>query len=159
VTSKAPKLAVLPDGADPIQEPNWSWLVPDEAVESNEQWRERAHIEWLSIVAAMRQAGTLGPENRHQVQRLVLSYIRFDQAAAKAFAAGMVVGAPRTGVPMMSLWRVEMRAADSDAQAGERELCLSPRRRAGAGRVKRVETPGRASDAYLTRHSPDSGPF
>ena len=149
---KAPKITVLHNSVADVEEPNWKALIPDQASENNGQWREAAHREWLRLTAAMRQAETLAPENRHMIQRLALAYVRFDQAAAKAFAAGMVIGAPRTGVPMLNLWTSVMRAADSDAQAGERELCLSPKRRAGAGRVKRAEKPGRASDAYLNRH-------
>ena len=137
---KAPKLTALPGGADLIGEPDWSALIPDQASENNGQWREAAHREWLRLTAAMRQAETLAPENRHMIQRLALAYVRFDQAAAKAFSGGMVVGAPRTGVPMPNLWTSVMRAADSDAQAGERELCLSPKRRAGAGRGGAGET-------------------
>ena len=155
---KAPKITVLRSSVADVEEPDWLSLVPDQADASNEQWRERAHVEWLRVTEAMRAAGTLAPENKHQIQRLALAYIRFDRAASKAFATGMVIGAPRTGVPMLNLWTSVMRAADSDAQAGERELCLSPKRRAGAGRVKRAEKSGYASDAYLDRHSSNFWP-
>jgi hypothetical protein len=105
-------------------------LIPDQGrskAGSNAEWREYAHREWLRVLAALREAGTLAPENRHQVQRLVVAYVRYDRASAPAFSLGVVLAAPRTGAPMVNLWQVEMRQAASDATTAEMELGIPPR--------------------------------
>ena len=135
-----------------IEEPDWLILIPDQihgTIDSNAPWRVRAHRDWLRIVAALRDAGTLAPENRHQIQRLVMAYGRYDRAAAKAFEIGMVIPSPKTETPMVNLWQVEMRQADSDATSAEMELGITPRRRGSVTKVKKSEKITRASDSYL----------
>src|SRR3954471_7546656 len=147
-------LATFSGSGSEIEEPDWELLIPDQAwtgddFESNAKWRERAHREWLRIVAALREAGTLAPENRHQMQRLAVAYVRYDRATAKAFKMGMVLPSPKTSTPMVNLWQVEMRQADSDATTAEMELGIPPRRRGAVTKTKRAEKVSRASDKYL----------
>lgn len=147
-------LATFPGSGSEVEEPDWESLIPDQAwtghdFESNASWRERAHREWLRIVAALREAGTLAAENRHQMQRLAVAYVRYDRATAKSFKMSMVLEAPRTGTPMVNLWQTEMRHADADATTAEMELGITPRRRGSVAKAKRAEKVSRASDKYL----------
>jgi phage terminase small subunit len=151
-------LKSFPGSGEEVEEPDWKLLIPDqtkvihgEEAESNSRWRERAHREWLRISMMLLDAGTLGPENRHQIQRLVVAYIRYDRAAAKAFQLGMVLPSPKTLTPMVNLWQVEMRQADSDATTAEMELGITPRRRAAVGKARRAEKVQRPSDRYLAK--------
>lgn len=150
-------ITAFPGGAADIEEPDWALLIPDQGRkrdDRNAKWREYAHREWLRVVAALREAGTLAPENRHQVQRLVVAYVRYDRAAARAFSLGVVLGAPRTGTPMVNLWQVEMRQADSDATTAEMELGIPPRRRGAVTKAKRAEKVERSSDRYIVKPVP-----
>lgn len=145
-------LTTFPGGSADIEEPNWGTLIPNEGApkpKNNAPWREYAHREWLRVLAALRLAGTLAPENRHQMQRLVIAYVRYDMAAARAFASGMVITSPR-GFPVASMWQAEMRAADQDATKCELELGIPPQRRKGTAKAKRAVETKHASDAYLT---------
>lgn len=145
-------LAAFPGSGADIEEPDWGLLIPDQITEIhgiNGIWRDSAHREWLRIVSALRDVGTLAPENRHQIQRLVVAYIRYDRAASRAFELGVVMEAPRTGTPMVNLWQVEMRQADSDATTAEMELGITPRRRAAVAKAKRSEKLSRAADKYI----------
>ena len=135
-----------------IEEPDWSLLIPDPGglqAGDNSQWRDYAHREWLRATTALREAGTLAPENRHQIQRLVIAYLRYDRAAREVFRIGLVTEAPRTGVPMVNIMQSEMRQADADATTAEMELGITPRRRGTVTKAKRVEKTQRASDRYL----------
>jgi phage terminase small subunit len=145
-------LAAFPGGGSDIDEPDWLLLIPDTgrtAAGKNDRWREYAHREWLRTTAALRDQGTLAPENRHQVQRLVIAYVRYDRAAAELFRLGAIVKSPRTKVPMLNLWQTEMRQADGDATTAEMELGIPPRRRGGVTKSKRAERKVGAAEAYL----------
>lgn len=136
-----------------IQEPDWEMLIPDQddgGVIAG-FWRDAAHQEWVRVTAALREAGTLAPENRHQIQRLVIAYIRYDIAAMHVMQSGAVTKAKRTSVPMLNLWQTEMRAADSDATTAERELGITPRQRGAVTKAKRNEKKSGAADAYLAQ--------
>lgn len=145
--------AISGEGRD-IEEPDWSLLIPNQGrskAGDNGKWREYAHREWLRATAALREAGTLAPENRHQVQRLVIAYVRYDRAASEVFRAGLITEAPRTGVPMVNIMQSEMRQADSDATTAEMELGITPRRRGSTKPAKRVEKTQRQSDRFLLK--------
>lgn len=147
-------LQVFPGSGGDIEEPDWGRLLPDQGRSKagrNAEWREYAHREWLRIIAELRDAGTLSPANRHQVQRLVIAYVRYDRAAAQMFQLGAVLEAPRTGTPMVNLWQCEMRQADSDATTAEMELGIPPRRRGAVAKAKAKEKRQSAADAYLQR--------
>lgn len=146
MTSK--RLTTIDGGGLDIEEPDWKLLIPNEGmVGRNVIWREAAHRYWLSITNAMRAAGTLGPENKHQLQRLVIGYVRYDNAAAEMFRLGIVLGSPERG-QFMNVWQHEMRHADADATRGESELGIAPKRRRGATKVRQAGS-ARPSDQYL----------
>jgi hypothetical protein len=95
-------LTTFPGSGAEVEEPDWELMIPDQTrgePESNASWRERAHREWLRITMALRDAGTLAPENRHQIQRLVVAYVRYDRAVAKSFDMGPVIPSPKTNRP------------------------------------------------------------
>lgn len=149
-------VAVIEGGNLDVEEPDWEALIPDLGSEvdgpisfDNEKLRQMARIEWRRITAALRVAGTLAPENRHQIQRLVLSYIRYDRAAAVLFALGGPITKSSKGVPMLNQWHVEMRQADADATSAEMELGITPRRRNSVGKVKSRTKEKSKSDDYL----------
>ena len=147
-------LETFPGGSADIEEPDWSTLIPNKGKSkagSNQVWRDYAHREWLRTVAALRMAGTLAAENRHQIQRLVIAYIRYDRAAAELFRLGLVTEAPRTGTAMMNVYQTEMRHADADATTAEMELGIPPRRRGSVAKAERKQRVGRAADAYTSR--------
>lgn len=159
----APALTAFPGGGQDIEEPNWTLLIPDvakpkkaqlalmpdptEAPIDNRPLRESAHRHWLRIVSALRVAGTLAAENAHQIQRLVLAYVRYDYAASQMFLHGAVTRA-KNGTPMLNMWQVEQRQADSDATTAEMELGLTPRRRGQTAPAKKQAKKPTAADAY-----------
>lgn len=152
-------LTTFPGSGADIEEPDWSALIPDQyrliveenraETANNETWRQQAHREWLRIVGELRDNGTLSPSNRHQMQRLTIAYVRYDRAIAKTFELGPVLPSPKTGTPMVNLWQVEMRQADSDATTAEMELGITPRRRGTVTKAKRAEKVARAADKYI----------
>ncbi len=143
-------LNVIAGAGGDIAEPDWERLIPDP--ENPElalnDWRDVAHQEWLRVTAALREAGTLAPENRHQLQRLVLAYIRYDIATTQVMRMGAIKLSTKK-VPMLNMWQVEMRAADSDATTAEMELGITPRRRGSVTKVNRQQKRVSKADAYL----------
>ncbi|MGE0290371.1 MAG: P27 family phage terminase small subunit [Bradyrhizobium sp.] len=147
-------IQAFPGGSADIEEPDWSTLIPNKGkgkAGNNQTWRDYAHREWLRTVAALRSAGTLASENRHQIQRLVIAYIRYDRAAAELFRMGLVTDAPRTGTAMMNVYQTEMRHADSDATTAEMELGIPPRRRGSVAKADKKQRQGRAADEFLAK--------
>jgi P27 family predicted phage terminase small subunit len=147
-------LSVVEGAGLDVEEPGWDLLIPNAGKSKagdNRPWRDLAASEWRRVTAAMRAAGTLAPENRHQIQRLVLAYVRYDRAAAQLFRSGGPVTKSKTGVPMLNQWQVEMRQADGDATTAEMELGIPPRRRAAAGKANRQQKKSSAADAYLKK--------
>jgi phage terminase small subunit len=142
----------LPGGGADIEEPDWASLIPDRGrgkAGDNSAWREYAHREWLRVIGALRSAGTLAGENRHQMQRLVIAYVRYDQTCAERFRLGLVTKAPRSGVAQMNIAQTEMRQADADATTAEMELGIPPRRRGSVKAAKRGEKNTTPASRYL----------
>ncbi len=139
--------------ADPqIDEPDWELLIPNKGRAKsgdNSRWRALAAREWRDVVGALRVAGTLARENRHQLQRLILAYVRYDRAVAEMFKLGGPVTKSKTGVPMLSQWQVEMRQADSDATVAEAELGIPPRRRGAVTKASRPQKAATKASLYL----------
>lgn len=145
-------LTAIDGGSGDIEEPDWDYVIADQCSPewvSNKPWREFAHREWLRITGVLREAGTLGAENRHQIQRLITAYVRYDMATRKAFQTSMVILSPR-GFPVSNMWQSEMRQADMDATTCENELGIPPKRRRGVDKAKKKPETRRASDAYLS---------
>ncbi len=140
------------EGAGDLDEPNWAVLIPDRGrakAGSNSVWRDLAREEWNRLVTSLAAAGTLATENRHQLQRLVLCYVRYDRAAAEFFKSGGAVTKSKTGVPMLNQWQVEMRQADSDATTAEMELGIPPRRRGAVTKARQAQRKQSKASVYL----------
>lgn len=145
-------ITALPGGGADIEEPDWSALIPDKGrgkAGDNSSWREYAHREWVRLIGALRAAGTLAAENRHQMQRLVIAYVRYDQTCAERFRLGLVTKAARSGVAQMNVAQTEMRQADADATTAEMELGIPPRRRGAVKKAERVQRKSAPADRYL----------
>ncbi len=152
-----PNLIPFPAAPDGPVEPDWSFLIPERPDGAHDAMRASAHDEWKLITTTLSRAGTLATENGHQIRRLVLAYLRYDVAASMVMGGGEYCGpviSAKTGTPLISMWQVELRAADADATMAERELCLTPRRRASAGKVERRRRAPTAADSYLKRPDP-----
>lgn len=136
-----------------IPEPDWQALIPYPAAEDAEfsatHARQLAAEHWARVTDAMRAAGTLGAENVHQVQRLVLAYVRYDQAASEVARSGAVTKAPKTKVPMLSVWVSVLKGASEEASTIEAELGLTPRRRGAVTKVQTRKKKARAADGYM----------
>jgi P27 family predicted phage terminase small subunit len=145
-------IKALPGAGRDIDEPRWDALIPDsQELHGGDHavWREYAHREWMRVTAELREAGTLAPSNRHQIQRLVIAYVRYDRAVADVFRLGLIAAAPRSEVAMMNIMQSEMRQADADATTAEMELGITPRRRGAVTKAKRAEKTSRASDRFI----------
>ena len=145
-------LETVQGGGLDIEEPDWALLIPNQGrsrADSNRPWREYAHREWLRITSALRDAGTLAPENKHMIQRLIISYVRYDRASTMVFRGGLVAKAPQSGVAKLQIEHSELRQADADATTAEMELGITPRRRGSVAKAKRTEKVQRNSDRWL----------
>lgn len=129
------------DGVPP--EPNWRSIfgrAPD---------REAASSYWKSIISEMRGAEKLAVANSHAVIRLVVAYVTFDQSAKEVIKSGPVIKAKKTGVPTYNPWWTTMSNAASQAQALEKELCISPRERGAGAKVVKKQTRTTGSARFL----------
>lgn len=149
VVEKHAAVADVSDFTGDIEEPDWAELIPALRRNDAERRRDRAHREWLRITGAMRGVGTLALENGPTIKRLIIAYIRYDIAVAQVMRTGAVTRTAKTKVPQLSMWQVEMRAADADANSLEQELGLTPRRRGAASKAPQKRRGATAADSYL----------
>jgi phage terminase small subunit len=120
------------DGVPP--EPNWRTIFGRAAD------REAAAGYWKFVISEMRSAEKLAVANAHSIKRLVVAYVTYDISAREVLKSGPVMLAKRTKVPTYNPWWTTMSNAASQAQALEKELCISPRDRgAGAKVAKKVD--------------------
>jgi P27 family predicted phage terminase small subunit len=117
------------DGIPP--EPNWRSIFGRAAD------RVAASSYWKSIISEMRSAEKLAVANSHAIIRLVVAYVTFDQSAKEVIKSGPVIKAKKTGVPTYNPWWTTMSNAASQAQALEKELCISPRERGAGTKVEK----------------------
>lgn len=129
------------DGTPP--EPNWRAIfgrAPD---------RANAAEYWRSVIVELRSAGTLAAANAHSIKRLVVAYVTYDISAREVLKSGPVIKAKKTGVPTYNPWWTTMSNAATQAQAIEKELCISPRERESAGKVQKPKRQQSAAASYL----------
>lgn len=132
------------DGGDGVPpEPNWRHIFGRAAD------REAAAAYWRSIISEIRGAEKLAVANSHSIMRLVVAYITFDLSAKEVLKSGPVIKAKKTGVPTHNPWWTTMSNAASQAQALEKELCISPRERNSGGKVAKTARRATGADAYL----------
>jgi P27 family predicted phage terminase small subunit len=132
------------DGGDGVPpEPNWIRIFGRKAD------REAASEHWKRIVSEMRAAEKLAVANTHAIQRLVVAYVNYDQAAKQVLKLGPVIPAPRTKVLTYNPWWTVQANAASQAEALEKQLCISPRDRNTGGKVERTARRRTNADQYL----------
>ena len=131
------------DGVPP--EPNWRSIF------GRAGDREAATAYWKDIISEMRGAEKLAVANAHSIKRLVVAYVTFDISAREVLKSGPVIKAKKTGVPTYNPWWTTMSNASSQAQALEKELCVSPRDRGAGAKVEKKARRVTGADAYLTR--------
>lgn len=136
-------LVELPGGEGVPPEPNWR------ATFGRAADREAASAYWRAIVSEMRSAEKLAVVNAHSIRRLVVAYVTYDISAREVLKSGPVLKAKKTGVPTYNPWWTTMSNAASQAQAIEKELCVSPRDRNSGGKVAKKATRVTGSAKYL----------
>lgn len=92
---------------------------------------------WVATVQALAAAGSLSADLAPQIERYAVAVARWREAEAKLAAEGIILTAPGSGVPMVNPWHGISRAAAAEAGRLERELGLTPLRRARTGRAAR----------------------
>lgn len=131
------------DGVPP--EPNWRFIF------GRAGDREEAAAYWRGIVSEMRSAEKLAVANAHSIKRLVVAYVTYDISAREVLKSGPVMKAKKTGVPTYNPWWTTMSNAASQAQALEKELCVSPRERGAGAKVVKKVTRTTGADRYLKK--------
>lgn len=132
------------DGGDGVPpEPNWRRIF------GRADDREAAAAYWRRIISEMRGAEKLAVVNEHSIVRLVVAYVTYDISAREVLKSGPVMKAKKTGVPTYNPWWTTMSNAASQAQALEKELCISPRERNSGGKVTKTARRKTGADAYL----------
>lgn len=129
------------DGIPP--EPNWRTIFGRAAD------RDAAAEYWRSVISEMRAAEKLAVANSHSIKRLVVAYVTFDISAREVLKTGPVIKAPKTGVPTYNPWWTTMSNASAQAQALEKELCISPRERGTGAKVEKKTRRATGADRYL----------
>ncbi|MCW2395879.1 MULTISPECIES: P27 family phage terminase small subunit [unclassified Sphingobium] len=136
-------LIELPGGDGMPPEPNWRTIFGRAAD------REAAASYWRDIVSELRTVEKLTVANAHSIKRLVAAYVTFDISAREVLKSGPVMKAKKTGVPTYNPWWTTMSNASSQAQALEKELCLSPRERGSGAKVEKKARRTAGADRYL----------
>lgn len=132
------------DGGDGVPpEPNWRSIFGRAAD------RDAASSYWKSIVSELRSTEKLAVANAHSIKRLVVAYITFDISAREVLKSGPVIKAKKTGVPTYNPWWTTMSNASSQAQALEKELCVSPRDRGSGAKIEKKAKRTTGADRYL----------
>lgn len=129
------------DGVPP--EPNWRSIF------GRAGDRAEAAAYWRGIISEMRGAEKLAVANAHSIKRLVVAYVTYDISAREVLKSGPVMKAKKTGVPTYNPWWTTMANAASQAQALEKELCVSPRERGAGAKVVKKVTRTTGSSRYI----------
>ena len=136
------------DGGDGVPpEPNWIRYFGRKAD------RDAASEHWKRIISEMRAAEKLAVANTHAIQRLVVAYVNYDQAAKAVLKLGPVIPAPKTKVLTYNPWWTVQSNAASQAEALEKQLCISPRDRGNGAKIEKKTRRATGADAYLKPRS------
>ena len=129
------------DGVPP--EPNWRTVF------GRADDRKSAADYWRAIISELKAAEKLAVANAHSIKRLVVAYVTYDISAREVLKLGPVIKAKKTGVPTYNPWWTTMSNAASQAEALEKQLCISPRDRGTGAKVEKKATRRTSADAYL----------
>jgi P27 family predicted phage terminase small subunit len=106
-----------------VMEPDWGCSFSDPADQAS-----ASHI-WNSVVAEMREAGTLSAGNANQIKRYVLCCILHDREFAAIEAEGTILRKTQRKLPTYNPHWSIYRDTDSMCNAHEDRLGLNPYRR------------------------------
>lgn len=129
------------DGIPP--EPNWRSIFGRAAD------RAAAESYWRQVISELRSTEKLAVANAHSIKRLVVAYVNYDRSAKEVAKSGPVMKAARTKVPTYNPWWTTLSNADSQAQALEKALCISPRDRGAGAKVEKKAKRRTGADRYL----------
>lgn len=129
------------DGVPP--EPDWRRIFGRVAD------RTAASSYWQAIISEMRGAEKLAVANAHAITRLVVAYVTYDISAKEVLKMGPVILAKKTKVPTYNPWWTTMSNASSQAEALEKQLCITPRERGAGIKVERRTKQREAGGGYL----------
>lgn len=145
-------LSVIDGGGLDLEEPLWDLLIPEPEIDGDGLpviFRDVASRHWKRAVRRASQRQVLDDDNAHQLQRYALACARYDHAIAQVNRIGGVVKAPKTKVPMLSMWHTVAKQLADECTVYEAELGISPRRRSSATKAQRQTKKASAADAYL----------
>ncbi len=114
--------------------------------------RQVAAEYWRIVTSEMRGREILSQANGHSILRYVIGLIVFDRASRDVLRFGAVTRANPDNMRSIARIRPDfrvMRETSSYLAELETELGLSPRRRAGAGRVHRARRSSAGADSFL----------
>jgi P27 family predicted phage terminase small subunit len=132
------------DGGDGVPpEPNWRSIFGRQAD------RNAAAEYWRGIISELRGTEKLAVANAHSIKRLVVAYVTYDISAREVLKSGPVMLAKRTRVPTYNPWWTTMSNAASQAEAIEKQLCISPRERGSGAKVEKKARRATGADRYL----------
>jgi P27 family predicted phage terminase small subunit len=93
---------------------------------------EAARVVWQATIEAMAAVRTLDVAALPLIERYCVWVTRWRHAEAQLADEGIILTAPRSGVPMISAWHSIARAAAAQCTRLETELALAPARRTRA---------------------------
>jgi P27 family predicted phage terminase small subunit len=132
------------DGGEGVPpEPSWRSIFGRQAD------RTAAAEYWRGIISELRGAEKLAVANAHSIKRLVVAYVTYDISAREVLKSGPVMLAKRTRVPTYNPWWTTMSNAASQAEAIEKQLCISPRERGAGAKVEKKARRATGADRYL----------
>lgn len=139
---KNKQLTVIAGGDGVPPEPQWEYQDAAELADAAGQWR--------TIVAEMRDAGTLAVANGHAIKRLVEFRVQYERAARHVAEHGAVLKSKRAEAGVRSRHWTVMREADEAVRVLEAELGIAPVRRGKVRKVQKKAAP-RSADTYLSK--------
>jgi hypothetical protein len=124
-------------------EPHWASILkdPDDQIAAAEYW----HL----TTAEMRQAGTYAQVNAPQIKRYVIALVMFDRQTAALMDEGPILIGKRTKLGFHSPRWTVYKDLDTQANAHEDRLGLTPRRRAQVTPAKKAKI-GTTADRLLS---------
>lgn len=129
------------DGVPP--EPNWRVIFGRAAD------RKAASAYWQAVTSEMKGAEKLAVANAHAITRLVVAYVTYDLSAKEVLKLGPVILSKKTRVPTYNPWWTTMSNAASQAEALEKQLCITPRERGAGAKVERKTRQRTTGAGYL----------
>lgn len=141
----------FPEATTELPEPDWLMKF------NGRKWGEnRAKIaadRWHTLAQSLSRKGLLDADNDALVEMAAYAYADWRLAEAHVNRFGVMVKAPKTGVPMHNPYKAIADAAMKRCMAAERELGIPPVERGRAAKAPpRSGRNKRAADKYLNKN-------